>query len=78
MVETVWEFLVSKTHPKPDECSHQSTVSVIAHGFERVVCEDCGHVSIRYESMIAGDVERSVFSRRADAQDVRLKAKHEA
>ena len=74
----VREFLVSKTHPKQEECSHQSTVSVIAHGFERVICEDCGHVSIRYESMIAGDVDRSVFSRRADSREVRFRAKHEA
>lgn len=49
-----------------EECSHQSTVQVISNGLERVVCEDCGHVTVRYESMISGHVERSMFSRRAD------------
>jgi hypothetical protein len=44
-----------------------STVTVIAYGLERVICEDCGHVTVRYESMIARDVERSMFSRKADS-----------
>ncbi|MEA1903251.1 MAG: hypothetical protein U9N56_06975 [Actinomycetota bacterium] len=41
-------------------------MNVIAGGLERVICEDCGHVTVRYESMIAGDIDRSAFSRRAD------------
>jgi hypothetical protein len=40
---------------------------VVSNGLERVICEDCGHISIRYESMISGDVHRSMFSREADA-----------
>lgn len=54
------------THPSARDCSHQSTVSVIADGLEEVICEDCGQVTIRYESMIRHDVERSQFTRRAD------------
>lgn len=55
------------THPNSRDCSHQSTVNVIADGLEEVICEDCGHVTIRYESMIRQDVQRSQFHRRADA-----------
>ena len=55
-----------RTHPRRRECQHRNTVTVISDGLERVVCEDCGSVTIRYESIITGDVHRSQFSRRAD------------
>lgn len=54
------------THPSERDCKHQSTVSVISAGLERVICELCGHVSVRYESMIRQDVKRSQFTRQAD------------
>ena len=47
-------------------CSHHSTVSVVTGHLERVICEDCGDVTVRYESMISGDVNRLQFSRKAD------------
>lgn len=55
------------TYRKIAACSHLSTVTVVSAGLERVICEDCGDVNIRYESMISGDVDRSKFSRDADA-----------
>lgn len=48
-------------------CSHEESISVIAGGLERVICEDCGDVTIRYESMIASDISRGQFARKADA-----------
>ncbi len=62
------------TYRKIAVCSHQSTVTVITGGLERVICEDCGHVTIRYESMISGDLDRSKFSRDADSADVKVGA----
>ena len=62
------------TYRKIAVCSHQSTVTVITGGLERVICEDCGHVTIRYESMISGDLDRSMFSRDADLVDVKVGA----
>ena len=62
------------TYRKIAVCSHQSTVTVITGGLERVICEDCGHVTIRYESMISGDLDRSMFSRDADSADVKVGA----
>jgi hypothetical protein len=41
-------------------------VTVISDGLERVICETCGQVTLRYESMISGDIQRSQFSRLAD------------
>lgn len=29
-------------------CEHRRTVTTVIAGLERVVCDDCGHVSIRY------------------------------
>jgi len=59
---------VPRTHPKSRDCSHRITLSVIAGGVEAVICEDCGNVTIRYESLIAGDISRAQFSRKADTQ----------
>lgn len=64
------------THPSQRYCSHESTVSVISAGLELVVCEDCGHVSKRYESMIRSDVDRSQFTRQADLLRARTRASH--
>jgi len=47
-------------------CPHTTTITVITAGIERVICEACGSVSLRYESMISGEVDRARFSRRAD------------
>lgn len=65
---TYWELggTVPRTHPRHRDCIHDETVNVISDGLERVICERCGHVTIRYESMISGDVTRSQFPRRAD------------
>ncbi len=57
---------VPRTHPRHRDCTHEVTVTVISNGLERVICEQCGHISIRYESMISGDLTRSQFPRRAD------------
>lgn len=51
-------------------CRHEQTVSVISEGVEREICEDCGNVTIRYESMIEGSVQRAAFSRKADEEQV--------
>jgi hypothetical protein len=29
-------------------CAHTNTISTLTAGLERVVCEDCGHVSVKY------------------------------
>lgn len=55
-----------RTHPRPRNCSHEPTVNVITNGIERVICEMCGYVSIRYESTISRDIDRSQFRRKAD------------
>ncbi len=44
-------------------CQHTSTISVIGGGLERAVCEECGHVSVRYESSITGNARRENFAR---------------
>ena len=35
--------------PPTSDCEHPHTTSTITAGLERVVCESCGHVSIRYQ-----------------------------
>lgn len=51
---------------KSQRCSHEATVSVRMSGLERVVCERCGHVTVRYLSALSGSVDRSRFAREAD------------
>ena len=44
---------------------------MITSGVERVVCENCGLITDRYESFIEGDIDRSKFARDADKTDRR-------
>ncbi|MFZ0013143.1 MAG: hypothetical protein WAL25_03415 [Acidimicrobiia bacterium] len=65
-----------RTHPRWGECEHAQTVTVISDGLERVICETCGQVTLRYESMISGDIQRSQFSRLADRLHAGAHVKH--
>lgn len=58
------------TYRKIATCSHQNTVNGVTGGSERVLCEDCGDVIVRDESMIPRNINRSMFSRDADSVDV--------
>ncbi len=58
-------------------CSHRSTVSVVTGGLQRVICEDCGDLTVKYESMISGDLDRSKFSRRTDSTQMKTGAHSE-
>lgn len=49
-------------------CRHERSVSVISDGLEKEICEGCGNVTIRYESVIDdGSIDRNVFAREADS-----------
>lgn len=56
-------------------CSHVHSVSVISEGVEREICEDCGNVTVRYESMIDGAIDRGAFARDADSLLVTIPGK---
>jgi hypothetical protein len=45
---------------------HGTTLSVIAAGIERSICETCGHISVSFVSEVAGPVTRRHFARPAD------------
>lgn len=47
-------------------CTHIETLSTISSGVERVVCESCGNLSIRFHSTLTGPVARERFARPAD------------
>ena len=53
------------------DCSHQRTVNSVTGGPERVLCEDCGDVTHRDESMLSRDIDRSMFTRKADSAQVK-------
>lgn len=59
------------TYRRIRDCSHRSTLTVVNGGLERVICEDCGDVTVRYESMISANLDRSKFSREADSAHVK-------
>lgn len=52
-------------------CEHLDTLSVVAAGIERTVCESCGHVSFRFMHDATPDVEiqRSMFARDIERED---------
>ena len=54
------------TTSKKRVCSHEETLTVNAAGIERVICEVCGHVSIRFHDDVLNDVERAALAREVD------------
>ncbi len=50
----------------PENCSHIGAITVRSTGIERIVCETCGHVSIRFETAANDEFQRDVFARQAD------------
>ncbi len=45
---------------------HEDTLTTITCGLQRIVCESCGHVGVRYIRPIAGPIDRRRFARQAD------------
>jgi hypothetical protein len=59
---------------RQSRCRHRTTSSIHTLGFERLVCESCGHVDVHMpdsDSPAESDVDRSVFARPSDlASDI--------
>ena len=51
---------------RPDQCRHESTLTVTATGVSRSICETCGHISVSFVSEVSGPVTRRHFARPAD------------
>lgn len=52
-------------------CRHRTTVSIQTLGFERLVCESCGHVDVRVPDDGGSadvEIERAVFARPSDIE----------
>lgn len=49
-----------------DECPHQANIEVTTSGLTRMVCENCGHVTIQPSGELSGDIDRSRFGRRSE------------
>jgi hypothetical protein len=56
---------------RQSRCRHRTTVSIHTLGFERLVCESCGHVDVRVpdegESADA-EFDRAAFARPSDME----------
>ena len=56
---------------RQSRCRHHSTVSVHTLGFERLVCESCGHVDVRMPDggePTEIEVDRAAFARPSDLE----------
>lgn len=51
---------------RPGLCMHEETLTTITCGLQRIVCESCGHVGVRYIRPMAGPIDRRRFARQAD------------
>ena len=54
---------------RQSRCRHRTTVSVHTLGFERLVCESCGHVDVRVPvdgEPAEVEVDRAAFARPSD------------
>lgn len=64
----IWHAVDDDESLRRAECAHLTTLSVIAGGIERQICEECGHVGFTYESGVSGRdyIDRGKFARKAD------------
>lgn len=60
------EIAIRSTRRDAKACTHTATLSTISSGVERAVCEECGHLSIRFHRSLTGPVDRDWFARPAD------------
>ena len=60
---------VAVKRTRPDVCGHEQTLTTITCGLQRIVCELCAHVSVRYIRPLAGPIDRRRFARQADVLD---------
>lgn len=49
-------------------CRHAETMSIIAAGLERILCETCGHLSFRWHEDLLAYIEREQTGAMAQAQ----------
>lgn len=52
--------------PSDRDCLHPTTLTTTTAGLERIVCESCGHLSVRYLRGLTHPVDRRQFARPAD------------
>lgn len=57
---------VAVKRTRRDLCGHEQTLTTITCGLQRIVCEICAHVSVRYIRPLAGPIDRRRFARQAD------------
>lgn len=51
---------------RQETCQHTSRVTIRAHGIERQICEDCGHVSFAFSEEELSEIDRDRFARPVD------------
>ena len=64
---------------RQSRCRHHTTVSVHTMGFERLVCESCGHVDVRAQDagrQVETDVDRAAFARPSDLESDTSSGRH--
>lgn len=61
--------LALRQRARTGPCAHDNELSVTAAGVHRSICEECGHISVRFVSEVSGPIYRSRFSRPADGEE---------
>lgn len=61
--------LALRQRDRTGSCTHDNELSVTAAGVHRSICEDCGHISVRFVTEVSGPIYRSRFSRPADGDE---------
>jgi len=66
---------------RQSRCRHRTTVAIQTLGFERRVCESCGHVDVRVPDdgeSAEVEIERAVFARPSDIEPGTASHRHQA
>jgi hypothetical protein len=54
--ETLW-VRINRPNLFASRCKHQDTIVVRSAGMERIVCEDCGHISFSFDIDLTDEPE---------------------
>ena len=50
----------------PETCVHAKSIVVNTVGLQRLICETCGHVSVKFSDNNSNEVQRTAFARNGD------------
>ena len=59
-------MITQRTRPNSQDCRHRERITIRSASVQRLVCEECGHLSFICETDLTKKIRRDRFARTAD------------